>query len=76
MSKSSFDVAIHNEKVIVFGVTSIMPNLNGVLLQTEDRYGYQIDSHAMKNGATLSIEYYNPDFMEIPEDYVVKDHRA
>lgn len=50
-----------NERVDIYilGVTSIFPNLNGVLIQCEKRNeGQQIDSHTMKEfGIRLNIEY-------------------
>jgi len=75
MMKTSFGVAYHEKKVVILGVTSIMPNLNGVLFNTENRRGYQIESHDMK-GVTLNIEYFNPKFMELPDDYTVIDGTA
>ena len=71
MFKSSFAVAIHTSKKIILGVTSIVPNLNGVLLQTEDREGYQIDSDEM-TGMTYGIEYFDY-ATEVPDGYEVID---
>lgn len=79
--KSSFTVTykdaqhIHN---IVLGVTSIMPNLNGLLLQTEDGHGIQIESWQMACGIQLYVEYnelseddINPDY-----DFIIIDRRS
>jgi hypothetical protein len=74
MSKMSFAVAIHNKKLVIEGVTSIVPNLNGILLQTEDRHGYQIEAHEMEDHIQLGIEYLD-DSMEIPDDYKYLDYR-
>lgn len=61
MSKSSFGVYYHlkRKSVIVLGVTSILPNLNGVLFCTEDRQGHQVECHEMKEKmlAGMSIDY-------------------
>ena len=75
MAKNSFDVAYHEKKVVILGVTSIFPNLNGVLFQTEDQKGYQIEDYEM-TGVSLNIEYFDPTTMEIPDDYEVLDHTA
>lgn len=73
--KTSFAVAYHEKKVVILGVTSIMPNMNGVLINTENRWGYQIEAHDMSGNVTLNIEYYNPTLMELPDDYEVLDYR-
>ena len=72
--KSSFAVALHGKKLVILGVTSIVPNLNGILFQTENRRGYQIESFEM-SGMTYGIEYF--DFAtEIPDGYTILDCRA
>ena len=61
--RSSFEVAITShepevESVIYIGVTSIMPNLMGVLLQTEDmKKCVQIDHDEVSFGYNLTIHY-------------------
>ena len=61
--RSSFEVAITShepgvESVIYIGVTSIMPNLMGVLLQTEDmKKCVQIDHDEVSFGCNLTIHY-------------------
>ena len=66
MSKSSFTVyykLAHGPFVTVLGVTSIVPNLNGILFQTENGEGHQIEAYQMNivKGSSivagLSIEY-------------------
>ena len=73
--RNSFAVAYHEKKVVILGVTSIMPNLNGVLLNTENRLGYQIEAHDMKEqNTTLNIEYLGMTADELPDDYIVLDY--
>lgn len=74
--KTSFAVAYHEKKVVILGVTSIMPNLNGVLINTENRWGYQIEAHDMSDNVTLNIEYFDPTVMELPDGYKVLDYTA
>ena len=66
MSKSSFTVYYKSAKgpfVTVLGVTSIMPNMNGILFQTENGEGHEIEAYQMNcvKGASIvagiSIEY-------------------
>ena len=63
MAKSSFSVRYHlpayRKTVAVLGVTSIYPNLNGVLFCTEDGRNHQVESHEMpdKMLAGMSIDY-------------------
>lgn len=71
MSKSSFTVyykLAHGPFVTVLGVTSIVPrvkppNLNGILFQTENGEGHQVEAYQMNivKGSSivagLSIEY-------------------
>lgn len=47
MSKRSFGVRLPQKNLIILGVTSIMPNLNGVLIQTEILESYQVESYDM-----------------------------
>ena len=50
MCKSRFTVSYlspSNPEICVLGVTSIVPNLNGLLLFTEDGEGFQIESYEM-----------------------------
>ena len=49
MIKSSFAVGyqLNSKTVNVLGVTSIVPNLNGVLFFTEDGENHFIESHEM-----------------------------
>ena len=70
--KTSFAVAIHEKKLIIIGVTSIVPNLNGILFQTEDRRGYQLYSDEMF-GMTYGIEYLDY-ATEIPDGFEVLDY--
>ena len=64
MSKSSFAVKYHlpqyRKTVIVLGVTSIYPNLNGVLFCTEDGRNHQVESCDMSDNMLcgMSIDYH------------------
>lgn len=61
MSKKSFTVGfVCNGKIyVIYGVTSILPNLNGVLFQTENGEGYQVESFELREGflGSMYIEY-------------------
>ena len=69
MCKSSFNVVIKSQKTIILGVTSIMPNLNGVLFNTEDRLGVQVEH---KEVCDITITYDEP----TEDNYRVLDHMA
>ena len=85
--KSSFTVIIdgvHLPKMIVItGVTSIFPNLNGFLFNTEDRVGYQLEAHNLIDGGItgISFEYSYYDNEDIEHfktqyhKYEVHDHK-
>lgn len=68
--KNSFTVGfvLGGKKIVILGVTSIHPNMNGVLFTTENSIGYQVESHQMTGGnilGNLYIEYSEPeDFYE------------
>lgn len=70
MFKDYFSVAIHHEKLVLHGVTSIMPNLNGFLFQTINGKSYQMNDNSSDNN--ISLEYFDS-ACEIPEDYRVID---
>ena len=63
MSKASFAVHYHlpayRKTVVVLGVTSIYPNLNGVLFCTENGSNHQVESHDMSDKMLtgMCIEY-------------------
>ena len=63
MSKASFAVQYHLSRyrkvVVVLGVTSIVPNLNGVLMFTENGRHHQVESYEMpdKMLCGMSINY-------------------
>ena len=63
MSKASFAVQYHlpayGKTVVVLGVTSIVPNLNGVLMFTENGRHHQVESYEMpdKMLCGMSIDY-------------------
>ena len=67
MSKASFAVQYclpeYRKKVVVLGVTSIVPNLNGVLMFTENGRHHQVESYEMPDNMLcgMSIDY---DFKE------------
>lgn len=86
MFKSSFTVCYTshgNPEMCILGVTSIVPNLNGLLLFTEDGENFQIENYEMTCGdlspsARLYIEYSSDE--DIQEDLnnpevKVFDHR-
>lgn len=74
MFKTSFAVAIHREKKIILGVTSIVPNLNGILFFTENRWNYQLEDEPSNNG--FNIEYDDNGEYDFPDDYKILDYRA
>ena len=63
--KSSFTVRyrrINNPVTILLGVTSIVPNLNGILFYLENGQGHQVESYEMAVGdmqflSGMCIEY-------------------
>lgn len=57
--KNSFTVGfvVDGMKIVIFGVTSIHPNMNGVLFNTENGVGYQVESHQMTDGNILGNMY-------------------
>lgn len=80
--KDSFTVGYQQGRVthIVCGVTSIVPNLNGVLMFTKDGRNHFIESYDM-NGllGNMFIEYADQEvIVEYYDDpkYVVHDHRC
>lgn len=88
MSKSSFTVSYklpRHPRTVVLGVTSIMPNLNGYLFNTEDGEGHQIEHYELVDGFLPSVvlEYsteedindYLKDFEKSPEKFPLFDHR-
>lgn len=89
MIRSSFTVVYKKDRKTnyVTGVTSIVPNLNGLLFFTEDGRNHFIESHNMKmEGAVptkgLTIEYLDEDDIAFiyklaerePSKYEVFDH--
>ena len=64
MSKSSFAVKYHlpqyRKSVVVLGVTSIVPNLNGVLMFTENGQNHFIESCDMSDNMLcgMCIDYH------------------
>ena len=78
MSKSSFAVGFqlpHKGTFVVTGVTSIVPNLNGVLLFTEDRQNVQIENYELIDGV-LGNMFISYEPVSEFTDYHVQDHRA
>lgn len=88
MSKSSFTVYYKLPRypwTIVLGVTSIMPNLNGFLFNTEDGEGHQIEHYELANGLLPGVAFkysteedinnYLKDFEKSPESHPLFDHR-
>lgn len=91
MIKTSFTVSYRKNGVrhIILGVTSIVPNLNGLLLFTEDGKGYQIESDVLASKdfspqIRLFVEYSNDEDIndeiglarDYPDEYKVYDHRS
>ena len=83
--KNSFTVFIGdhtNRTIVITGVTSMMPNLNGFLFNTEDREGFQIEKHELVNGgiSNISFEYdYTEDDIEDLRNYPqyeIHDHKV
>ena len=83
MAKSSFTVfiGVHGMNcTAIYGVTSIMPNLNGFLFNTEDGHDVQIDCPPNDDGIDhISFEYgYSNRALENIKklgSYIVHDHR-
>ena len=80
MSKSSFGVKYHlpayRKSVVVLGVTSIYPNLNGVLFCTEDGRNHQVESCDMpdKMLCGMSIEYdFDEESIEFDREWADKN---
>lgn len=80
MCKASFSVGFlipHKGKtIVVMGVTSIVPNLGGVLLFTEDRRNYQIESWEMTEAClgNMFIDYVLGEDEFADMGYEVIDH--
>lgn len=66
--------------VIHAGVTCVMPNLGGLLIQTKDRDNIQIDSDEMTHGFVTEFRYLSEDVVTSGEAvfgkvvYKVVDH--
>lgn len=89
MSKGSFAVKFaygsdeNRKKFIILGVTSIMPNLNGFLFNTEDHQGFQVESHEIQDELfdhirLMSFYYDQQEVLETYVDnknYTILDHR-
>lgn len=80
MVKSSFSVGFqipHKSKtIVVMGVISIVPNLGGVLMFTEDRCNYQIGSWEMTEAClgNMFIDYVLGEDEFADMGYEVVDH--
>lgn len=75
MAKSSFSLVYEQGGIVFHGITSIMPNLNGILLQTEDRENVQLDCDELC-GANFEFKYYDFKRYTIPDGYIIMDHRT
>ena len=87
MCRNSFTVgfSLNGKMYVIYGVTSIFPNLNGVLFQTENRKGYQVESYEMQEDliGNMYIEYSTDEYYEDyefrkksdPDRYVILDMR-
>lgn len=62
MSKASFAVQYqlpaYRKIVVVLGVTSIVPNLNGVLMFTENGRHHQVESYKMPDNMLCGMSIY------------------
>lgn len=84
MSKSSFAVGfkINRDTVVVLGVTSIVPNMNGVLFFTEDGKNYEVEARHLRNEhlGNMFIDYEQNYFKDeldmVDATYTCIDHRA
>lgn len=72
MSKMKLGVAIHSMETIVLGVTSIMPNLGGILIQTENGNNLQVGNEEYYIHLVLD---YDDGIPEVDEDWKVIDGR-
>lgn len=72
--KSSFSVGyrLNGKTYVIMGVSSIVPNLNGILFFTEDGENVQIEQEILGN---MFITY--EDFAELNsvKEYTIIDHR-
>lgn len=77
--KSSFSVGYQDPRrgktIVITGVTSIVPNLNGVLFFVEDGDYVQIESHELTDGVLGNMFISYEPVSELA-DYTVVDHRA
>lgn len=85
MVKSSFTVSYRfvnsSKRVVILGVTSIVPNLNGVLFRTENGEDHQVESHQMIYGRgcysdlpNVHIEYSAEDDLQSYFEEAEVDH--
>lgn len=80
MIKSSFAVGYRINRVtkVVLGVTSIVPNLNGVLLRVENGEDIQVEKYELTSGdflANMFISYEEPSSFEGIFNWEVIDRR-
>lgn len=80
MIKNHFTVGYRRNRQnhAVLGVTSIVPNLNGILMFTEDGQNHFIEQHELLDGTELIGMYisYDPIDEEDPTADIIHDHRA
>lgn len=82
MIKTSFTVTIDdfNKPTFITGVTSIVPNLNGFLLFTEDGKNFQIEAYELEDGglSNIAFDYFSDEVIEDIKRHrrnTVHDHR-
>ena len=79
MIKTSFTVGyrLNRQRHIILGVTSIVPNLNGVLFFTEDGKNHFVESWELKFDSLsgMFISYDPEDEVVSVDEEVVHDHR-
>ena len=80
MIKNHFTVGYRRNRQshTVLGVTSIVPNLNGILMFTEDGENHFIEQHELLEGDELIGMYisYAPIDETDPTGDIIHDHRA
>lgn len=85
MFKSSFTVGYNHcgFETVVLGVTSIVPNLNGFLLFTEDGENFQIESYELAHNILGNVYFEYSTEEDIAEafesaekgEFLLIDHR-
>lgn len=64
-------LVIHSKQLCILGVTSIMPDCTGFLVQTEIGKSYYLEE---VNSTNLELKYFT-EIWDLPKDYAKKDGR-